>query len=333
MPFEMRTIALEEHCLTPELRELLGPQIHPSYPAHRWPSALEARLLDLGEGRIAEMDAQGIDMQVLSSVQPGLEHSSAARAIPVARAFNDRVAEAVAAHPDRFAAFAALPTADPNAAADELARAIGQLGFKGALINGRTLERFLDDEFFWPIFEAAEALKTPIYLHPMPPPKAVYDAYYAGFGDDVGFMLSSPAWGWHIEIGLHAVRLILAGVFDRFPALQIIIGHMGEGIPFMLARIDEVLGGRTALDPAKTHTELSIKEYFDRNFHITISGLFTDPPLRCAIDTFGADKIMFAVDHPFADGAEARRFIDQAAISDRERELIAHANAERLLGL
>jgi uncharacterized protein len=177
MPLEMRTIALEEHCLTPELRELLGPQIHPYYPAHRWPPALEARLLDLGEGRIAEMDAQGIDMQVLSSVQPGLEHSSAERATPVARAFNDRVAEAVAAHPDRFAAFAALPTADPSAAADELARAIGQLAFKGALINGRTLDRFLDDEFFWPIFEAAEALKTPIYLHPMPPPKAVYDAY------------------------------------------------------------------------------------------------------------------------------------------------------------
>ena len=171
MPLEMRTIALEEHCLTPELRELLGPQIHPYYPVHRWPPALEARLLDLGEGRIAEMDAQGIDMQVLSSVQPGLEHSSAERAIPVARAFNDRVAEAVAAHPDRFAAFAALPTADPNAAADELARAIGHLAFKGALINGRTLDRFLDDEFFWPIFEAAEALKTPIYLHPMPPPR------------------------------------------------------------------------------------------------------------------------------------------------------------------
>ncbi|HEY4829892.1 MAG TPA: amidohydrolase family protein [Solirubrobacteraceae bacterium] len=329
----MRTIALEEHCLTPELRELLGPQIHPYYAVHRWPPALEERLMDLGDGRIAEMDAQGIDVQVLSQVQPGLEHSTAERATPVARAFNDRVAEAVAAHPDRFAALAALPTANPNAAAEELARTTDELGFKGALINGRTLERFLDDEFFWPIFEAAEELKTPIYLHPMPPPKAVYDAYYAGFGDDVSFMLSSPAWGWHIETGLHALRLILAGVFDRFPALQVIIGHMGEAIPFMLARVDDVLGGRTSLDPAARRTELSIKEYFDRNFHVTISGIFTDPPLRCAIDTLGADKIMFAVDHPFSDGAVARRFLEQAAITDDERELIAHGNAERLLGL
>jgi uncharacterized protein len=246
----VRTIALEEHCLTPELRDVLGPQIHPYYPVHRWPPPLEARLMDLGEGRIAEMDAQGIDVQVLSQVQPGLEHTEADKAVPVARAFNDRVADAVAAHPDRFAAFAALPTADPRAAAAELGRAIQELGFKGALINGRTLERFLDEEFFWPIFEAAEALKTPIYLHPMPPPKAVYDAYYAGFGDDVSFMLSSPAWGWHIETGLHALRLILAGVFDRFPGLQLIIGHMGEAIPFMLARIDDVLAGRTSLDPA-----------------------------------------------------------------------------------
>jgi predicted TIM-barrel fold metal-dependent hydrolase len=329
----MRTIALEEHCLTPELRELLGPQIHPYYAVHRWPPPLEKRLLDIGEGRIAEMDAQGIDMQVLSMAQPGLEHSPADKAIPVAKAFNDRVAEAVKEHPDRFAAFAALPTADPTTAADELSRAVTELGFKGALVNGRTQERFLDDQFFWPMFESAEALGVPIYLHPMPPPKAVYDAYYAGFGDDVSFMLAAPAWGWHIETGLHVLRLILAGVFDRFPGLQIIIGHMGEAIPFMLARIDEVLRGRTALDPAAQRTELSIPEYFQRNFHITISGIFTDPPLRCAIDTLGIDKVLFAVDHPFSDGAHARKFLEQAAISDQEREQIAHGNAERLLGL
>ncbi|MBV9941802.1 MAG: amidohydrolase [Solirubrobacterales bacterium] len=329
----MRTIALEEHCLTPELRDLLGPQIHPYYAVHRWPPALEARLMDLGEGRIAEMDAHGIDVQVLSTVQPGLEHSAAEQAVPVARAFNDRVAEALAAHPDRFAGFAALPTADPVASADELARAVRELGFKGALINGRARERFLDDEFFWPMFESAEALGVPIYLHPMPPPQAVYDAYYAGFGDDVSFMLAAPAWGWHIETGLHALRLILAGVLDRFPKLQMIIGHMGEVIPFMLARIDETIGGRLALDPAKPSTELSVPEYFERNFHITTSGLFTDPPLRCAIDTLGADKILFAVDHPFSDGAKARQWIDRAPITAEERAKITHENAERLLGL
>jgi predicted TIM-barrel fold metal-dependent hydrolase len=329
----MRTIALEEHCVTPELRELLGPQIHPYYPVHRWPLALEARLSDIGEGRIAEMDAQGIDMQVLSSSQPGLEHSSPERAVPVARAFNDRVAEAIAAHPDRFAGFAALPTSDPGAAAGELRRAVEELGFVGAMVNGRTQERFLDDRFFWDMFESAEALGVPIYIHPMPPPRAVYDAYYSGFGDDVGFMLAAPAWGWHTETGLHALRLILAGVFDRFPGLQIIIGHMGEAVPFMLARADQTLRGRLALEQARVRAELSVTEYFRRNFHVTTSGFITDPPLQCALQTIGADRIMFAVDHPFSDGAEARRFLEEAPISDAEREQIAHGNAERLLGL
>jgi predicted TIM-barrel fold metal-dependent hydrolase len=329
----MRTIALEEHCLTPELKELLGEHIHPYYHVHRWPPALEARLMDLGEGRIAEMDEHGIDVQVLSMVQPGLEHSQAEEAIPVARAFNDRVAEAIAAHPDRFAGFAALPTADPGAAADELARAVQELGFKGALVNGRTLERFLDDQFFWPMFESAESLGVPIYLHPMPPPKAVYDAYFSGFGDAVGFMLAAPAWGWHIETGLHALRLILSGLFDRFPALQIVIGHMGEVLPFMLTRIDDQLAGRVQLDPAIPRIELSVKEYLLRNFHITTSGIFTDPPLRCAIDTFGADRILFAVDHPFSSGAEATRFLERAAIEDEDRAKIAHGNAERLLAV
>jgi uncharacterized protein len=327
----VRTIAIEEHCLTPELRDALGPQIHPYYPAHRWPPALEARLSDIGAGRIAEMDAAGIDMHVLSTPQPGLEHIEAARAIPVARAFNDRVAEAVAAHPDRFAAFAALPSADPAAAAAELERAVRELGCAGAMLNGRTLERFLDDPFFWPIFEAAEALGVPLYLHPMPPPRAVYDHYYAGFGDDVGFMLAAGAWGWHVETGLHALRLILAGVFDRFPALQVILGHMGEVVPFMLARSDHNLGGRGGLGPVATRIELPVLEYFMRNFHLSISGFFSDPPLRCALDTFGPDRIMFAVDHPFGDGAAGRRFLDEARIDDDVRAKIAHTNAERLL--
>jgi predicted TIM-barrel fold metal-dependent hydrolase len=329
----VRTIAIEEHCVTPELRDVLGPQIHPYYPVHRWPPALEARLSDIGAGRIADMDAAGIDVQVLSTAQPGLEHVEAARAIPVARAFNDRIAAAIADHPDRFGGFAALPTADPAASAAELERATRELGLCGAMVNGRTLERFLDDQFFWPIFESAEALGVPLYLHPMPPPKAVYDIYYDGFGDDVGFMLGAGAWGWHVEIGLHSLRLILAGVFDRFPALQVIVGHMGEVLPFMLARADGALGGASALGPVGTRMELSVAEYLLRNFYITTSGFFTDPPLRCALDTFGADRIMFAVDYPFGDSVPGRRFLDEAAIDDDVREQIAHGNAERLLGV
>ena len=329
----MRTITLEEHCLTPELREALGAQIHPCYPMHCWPPVLEAKLADIGARRIAEMDAAGIDMQVLSTAQPGLEHLDAGRAVAVAGAFNDGVAAAVAAHPDRFAAFAALPTADPAASASELGRAVTELGMVGAMVNGRTQERFLDDEFFWPIFEAAESLAVPIYLHPMPPPKAVYELYYAGFGDDVGFMLGAGAWGWHVEIGLHSLRLMLAGVFDRFPALQLIVGHMGEVLPFMIERATGALGRAIALDPVQHKMELTPTEYFRRNFHITTSGFFTDPPLRCAIDVLGAERILFAVDYPFSDNATARRFIDTAAVSDLERKQIAHANAEALLKL
>jgi uncharacterized protein len=329
----MRTIALEEHCLTPELRELVEADVDPYYIRQGSPPALEARLLDLGEGRLAAMDAQGIDMQVLSSGQPGLEHSSGERAVAVARAFNDRIAAAVAAHPDRFAGFAALPTAEPPASAAELTRAVQELGFVGALINGRTRERFLDDRYFWEIFEAAESLGVPIYLHPMPPPKAVYDAYYSGLGDQLGFMLSAPAWGWHIELGLHVLRLIVAGLFDRFPALQLIIGHMGEGLPFMLARSAGVLGGRPGHQAPRLALELSVPEYFKRNIWITTSGFFTDPPLQCALQTVGVERIMFAADHPYGDGAQARRWLEQAPISDEDRAKIAHGNAERLLSV
>ena len=329
----MRTVTVEEHCLTPELRAVLGAQIHPYYPVHRWPPALEARLADIGEGRIAEMDAAGIDVQVLSTAQPGLEHITPDRAIPVARAFNEGIAEAIAAHPDRFAGFAALPTADPDASAVELARAVGQLGLCGAMVNGRTLERFLDEEFFWPIFESAEALGVPLYLHPMPPPKAVYDAYYSGFGDEVGFALRAGAFGWHVETGLHALRLMLAGVFDRFPALQIILGHMGEVLPFMIARASGVLGRANALGPVATRMQLSPTEYFNRNCYISTSGFFTNPPLLCALDVIGPDRILFAVDHPCGDNATGRRFLDEAAISEQDRAKIAHQNADRLLGL
>ena len=329
----MRTVALEEHCLTPELREVLGPQIHPYYPVHRWPPALEARLADIGDGRIAEMDAAGIDVQVLSTAQPGLEHTDAARAIPVARAFNDRIAEAIADHPTRFAGFAALPTADPQASAKELERAHRELGLVGAMVNGRTLERFLDDVFFWPIFESAEALGVPIYLHPMPPPKAVYDAYYAGFGDEVGFMLGAGAWGWHVETGLHALRLILAGVFDRFPALQVILGHMGEIVPFMIERASGAFGGASALGTFGTGIEMAVADYFPRNFHITTSGFFTAPPLHCALEVLGSDRVMFAVDHPFGDNARGKQFLDEVPIDEHVRAKIAHGNADRLLGL
>jgi predicted TIM-barrel fold metal-dependent hydrolase len=329
----VRTITLEEHCVTPELRAALGSQIHPYFPMHRWPPELEARLSDIGAGRVAEMDAAGIDVQVLSSCQPGLEQVEAARAVPVARAFNDAVAEAVRAHPGRFAGFAALPTADPGASAAELERAVHELGFVGALVNGRTLERFLDEQFFWPIFEAAEALEVPLYLHPMMPPRPVYDLYYDGFGEHVGAMLAAGAWGWHVELGLHCLRLMLAGVLDRFPRLQVIIGHMGEALPFMIERSTYFLWGGIAMERPAVKTELTSLEYLARNFHITTSGFFSNALLAFVLELIGPERVLFSVDHPFSDMAEGRRFLDAAPLPEEVRELIAHRNAERLLRL
>jgi len=242
----MRTITLEEHYATPAFMEGPGRQLKDQAQAvHTHPQVaagiaqLIDRLCNLGDGRIAEMDAAGIDMQVLSLTSPGLEQLDAAEAIALARDANDHLAEAVRRHPGRFAGFAALPTAAPDTAADELARTVREYGFKGALINGHIRGRYLDDVFFWPILERAEALQVPLYLHPTPPPQPVIAASYAGnYAPEVTVALAAAAWGWHIETAVHVLRLILSGAFDRYPNLQLVIGHMGETLPFMLPRLD-----------------------------------------------------------------------------------------------
>jgi predicted TIM-barrel fold metal-dependent hydrolase len=290
-------------------------------------SAVLAQLADLDEDRLAAMDAASIDVQVLSHTQPGVETLETRDAVPLARQANDQLAAAIARHPDRFAGFAALPTPAPDAAAAELERAVTKLGLKGALINGRTSGRFLDDPFFWPIFECAEQLGVPIYLHPAAPTEAVWKASYEGLPPAVGHWLSVAGWGWHIETGLHALRLIVAGVFERYPKLQVIIGHMGEAIPFMLER--------TNLTLSKTVTGLDrdVKEYFTENFHVTTSGFFSYPPLICLLLVIGADRVLFAVDYPYSSNKEGRAFLEGAPVSPADREKIAHTNAERLLGI
>ena len=220
-----------------------------------------------------------------------------------------------------------LPTPAPEAAADELERAVRTLGLKGALVNGRTHGRFLDDRFFWPVFERAERLGVPIYLHPGQPSPALRAASYDGLPPAAGHWLSVAAWGWHVDTGLHALRLMANGVFDRFPKLQVILGHMGEAIPFMLERTNMTLSRRV------TGLEREVKEYFTENFHATTSGIFADGPLRCLLAAMPADRVMFAVDYPYSTNQEGRAFLDSAPLSDAEREQVAHANAERLLGL
>jgi hypothetical protein len=317
----MRFIATEEHFFPPDVS--IGPS---PVPQVRGQDNREERMAEWGGGRLADMDAGGIDMQVLSMPAWTVhDMEDAEEALRLARKTNDTAAEAVQAHPDRFAAFATLPTGQPAAAADELERTVKELGFKGAMIPGPVRGRFLDDQFFWPIFERAQALDVPIYLTVRNPPDAVMQAYYTGFTPEVNHTLAWAGWAWHCECGLHSLRLILGGVFDRFPDLQIIIGHMGENIPFSLDRADWFLSGTAK------HLKRRVAEYFQDNFYITTSGYFSVPPLQCALAAVGADRILFAIDYPFADNAEGRAFLETAPISHVDREKIAHGNAERLL--
>ncbi len=319
---KMRTITLEEHYASTAF--LAGPG---GGDVQRRNDEFTRRLCDLGEQRIAEMDAAGIDMQILSLASPGVQSLDAPEAIAYACEENDRLAEAVYRYPTRFAGFAALPTSAPDAAADELERMVSKHGFKGALINGHTQGRYLDDTFFWPILERAEALQVPIYLHPIAPPQAVRDTYYAGFAPEVSAALSVGAWGWHIETAVHVIRLMLSGVFDRYPKLQLVIGHMGETLPFMIPRID------MNLPPAITKLSRPLAAYFRENIHYTFAGFNWTPAFLDLLLQVGVDRIMFSADHPYRSMEEARTFLEQLPLSPADKERIAHGNAERLLRL
>jgi uncharacterized protein len=325
----MRTIALEEHFLAKGFREVMqrnasskGGVLNPMMTVER-----QSKLADLDALRLQDMDTGGIDLQVISDIGSTVVRHPGDEGVQLAREANDQLAQACATHPDRFAGFATLPMTKPEAAADELERAVRLLGLKGAMLFGTTNGRFLDDPAFLPVLERAAALSVPIYLHPAEPPAPVREAYYTGLDPVVGIGLATFGWGWHSEVGMHALRLILAGVFDRLPTLQIIIGHMGEMIPFMLARIQDMLS------PLAQQLQHPVPEYFLHNFHITTSGFFTDPPFLLALQVMGADRILFSVDYPFSANEQGRAFLDHASISPADKEKISHLNAERLLGL
>lgn len=329
----MRVIAVEEHFAAPALKAAtdrsgwarrtreLGER------GLRLGTGVIELLDDLGEARIAAMDAAGVDVQVLSHTQPGTEMLEPDTAKPLARDTNDLLASAISRHPERFSGFAVLPTRAPAAAAAELERAVTQLGLRGAVINGRVGDRFLDDSYFWPIFESAESLEVPIYLHPGQPPPALLEASYGGLQPAAAHWLSVAAWGWHVDTGLHALRLMAAGVFDRFPRLQVVIGHMGEAIPFMLERTNATLSRKVS------GLEREIKEYFTQNFWVSTSGFFSDPPLQCLLAVLGSDRVLFAVDYPYSRNEEGVEFLRSARLAVEDREKIAHGNAERLLRL
>jgi predicted TIM-barrel fold metal-dependent hydrolase len=307
-----RIIALEEHFWTPELIALRRTvdQVNPK--------SVE-RLGDLGALRLREMDEAGIDIQVLSEAEPGVQNLAPDRAVPLACASNDLLFEAVKRNPGRFAGFATLPTPDPAAAARELERCVKELRFCGAMVHGSTRGHFLDERAFWPILESAAALDVPIYLHPCTPQPAVLDAYYKDYPQ-----LGRAALGFGIEMAVQAARLVLSGAFDEFPKLKIILGHLGETLPFVLWRANDTLARRTKL-------RRSFREYFLDHFHVTTSGNFSQPALQCTIAELGIERILFAVDWPFQPNGEAVGFIEEAELTAKDREQIFGGNARRLL--
>jgi predicted TIM-barrel fold metal-dependent hydrolase len=312
-------IALEEHYLDAEVK-----RHYTGIDAHQAPRLAE-RLDDVGQGRIADMDAAGIDLQVLSHANPGLQKMDAETAVRLARGANDRLYETVRAHPDRFAAFAAIPTPEPKAAADELERSVTKLGFKGALINGLTNGVFLDDKRFWPIFERAAALDVPLYMHPAIPHPAVVEAYYKDYVEQYPSLLRA-AWGFTVETATQGVRLVLSGVFDAYPNLKIIIGHLGEGLPFYLWRIS--MGFERDHKGTK-----SFRDVFCEHFYVTTSGFFSDPALLCCMMELGIDRIMFSVDYPFVDNPPGTKWTETLPISNEDKEKLLNGNARRLLKL
>jgi hypothetical protein len=330
----MRIVALEEHFTVPSIVAGIGPDIvarrgFPTDPNFRWAQTVKRdELADLGGARIADMDASGITVQVLSVAGPGADLVPGPDGIALARAYNDALAEACGRHPDRYRGFAHLPMLAPEAAADELERAVKDLGFHGVLVNGATEGRFLDDPRFEPILARAAALDVPIYLHPGIPAAEVRNAYFDGLPGNFSFTLALSAWGWHADTAIHTLRLALSGALDRHPGLKLVIGHMGEALPFMLDRIDET----TALQ-AKTLLRRSVRQTLTDQVWITTSGFFTMVPFMAALMTFGVDRIMFSVDYPFASNARARAFLDALPVSPADREKIAHGNADRLLRL
>jgi predicted TIM-barrel fold metal-dependent hydrolase len=318
----MRTIAIEEHFWTPALAARPG-----TGPLAVWGQRIDASLRDLSAARLADMDANGIDFQVISHVAPAAQGLSGVDGAARAREANDLLAAAVRHHPGRFGGFATLPTSDPAAAADELSRACGELGFLGAMVNSTlgSNDAFLDDPRFAPLLERFERLDVPLYLHPAPPSSALRSVLYDGLPAAVAARLATGAWGWHAEAGLHVLRMVATGVFDRHPGLRLIIGHCGEMLPFMLARIDAML--------SVPDLELAPSEYFLRNVWVTTSGLFSLPPVLCTIQVLGIDRVMFSVDYPFGANAEGRALLDALPLAAADKAKIAGGNAERVLGL
>lgn len=314
-----RVIAIEEHYGDPQLVS------HFTGLDARTSPTIAQKLQDLGAARIKAMDDAGVDVQVLSHAAPATQRLDAETAVRLAREANDRLAETVRLKPDRFAAFATLPTPDPLAAALELERAVDKLGFKGAMVHGTTNGVFFDDKCFWPIFERAQALNVPLYLHPANPLPAVIQAYYQDYAKDFPSLLNA-ACGFNVETAVAAIRLVLSGVLDKYPDVNILLGHLGEALPFLLWRIDDALS-------RPGNAPVAFRDTFCSRFHVTTSGFFSGPALTCCIEELGIDRVLFSVDYPFADSKIGTDWMKSYPLSPEDKGKVLHRNAERLLRL
>lgn len=292
------------------------------------PGAGLARVLtDLGPGRIAAMDGDGIDMQLLLLSSPGVQVFERATAVALAAESNDYVADACKRHPTRFAALAALAPQDPAAAAKELERATRTLGLKGGIINSHTFDHYLDEQAYWPIFEAAEALDMPIYIHPREPATGMREIMS-------GPVAGGPAWAYGVEVGTHILKLISAGVFDRFPKLRIVVGHMGEALPFWLPRIDNrYVAMRAGVFGGAKPMKRMPSDYIRENLWVTTSGMNYWPQLRMTLDMLGRDRVMYATDYPFEKQAEAVGFVEAMPLGVADKKALFEDVATRVFRL
>jgi predicted TIM-barrel fold metal-dependent hydrolase len=328
----MRVVALEEHFSVPQLSKRIAQDVahrrgfRPRKVAPGAPNPMQL-LPEIGDGRLNSMDEAGVTVQVLSVAGPGPDLLPGPDGVALARETNDHLAKAIASHPDRFAGFANLPLATPDAIPAEFKRAVKELGFAGALVNGTTEGRFLDHPSYEGLLTTAIELDVPIYIHPHLPPEPVRQAYYSDLPESSGRVLETAGWGWHSETAIHLLRLVLSGTLDKHPKLKIIIGHMAEMLPMMMARID------MAFEADIDHLKRPITQAIHDQVWITTSGIFDQPPFIAALQTFGIDRIMFSIDYPFAPNAAGRKFLDEAALSPADKEKLAHGTADKLLKL
>src|SRR6185437_3453189 len=324
---DVKIIAIEEHWNSAGIRDALDrlpDGARDESTAFNTMGDNQARLEDTGQGRVEAMDAAGIDVSVLSVVTPATQALPAADAVALARDANDEATDAVRAHPARFRALATLPTSDPRAAAEELERCATRLGHVGAMVHGRTGARPLDDPAYDDLFATAARLRQPVFIHPQVPSNELRDAAYRGLDPLLDLGLATFGWGWHMEAGLAALRLILRGTFDRHPGLQLVLGHWGEMLLFLMDRAD-------SLSVIAGHLQRRVADYITTDIHITSSGMLQERLLRHALDFTSAGQVLFSPDYPFhqPSAAAVRQFLD--AIPDpADRSKLACGNAEAL---